>query len=264
MREVLWALRGHSAVLALDFAFTIAVFPGLVADICSVANPATAPPCYPRVAAGRLAGVRTCACMHSAGLLSACMLCCGRARLRFHAAHAWRWKSCGALPACCIAAGAICGLQTGMHACSGDLWTPLLFLVFNGGDLLGRLLAGLGPWRRQPLSVGALLTYALSRIVLVAGLLLCHVVTPRPWALPDALRRARCAPWLTSPLSPRMGALVHLGSPRLVLCAGNLQESLCICTANANVQSNCVGSTFSQDRGECVNAGRMRRRCCSS
>lgn len=56
MRDVLWALRGHSAALALDFAFTIAVFPSVTADICSVANPATQPPCYPRVSAGRLAG----------------------------------------------------------------------------------------------------------------------------------------------------------------------------------------------------------------
>lgn len=57
LRGVLWALRWHAAVLALDFAATIAVFPSVTASICSVANPAVTPPCLPRVeGAGRLAG----------------------------------------------------------------------------------------------------------------------------------------------------------------------------------------------------------------
>lgn len=60
---MLWALRGHAAVLALDFAATIAVFPGVTASVCSVANPAQTPPCAPRVAgAGRLAGARPLIC----------------------------------------------------------------------------------------------------------------------------------------------------------------------------------------------------------
>ena len=198
MREVLWALRGHSAALALDFAFTIAVFPSLVADICSAANPATASPCYPRVAAGRLAGARTCA---RACAASGC-----------YAEHAALQQSMAVRPllqsellsgsaACAGAMEATCeSLTLACVPASGDLWTPLLFLVFNGGDLLGRVLAGIGPWRTQPLSVGALLAYALSRIVLVVGLLLCHVVTPHPWALPYALRRAHCASCSPHPL----------------------------------------------------------------
>ena len=28
----------------------------------------------------------------------------------------------------------------------GDLWAPFMFTLFNGGDFLGRLLAGVGPW----------------------------------------------------------------------------------------------------------------------
>ena len=71
---------------------------------------------------------------------------------------------------------------------AGDLWTPLLFLVFNGGDTLGRCLAALGPWHERSPRVGTLLAYALARLVLVAGQLLCHVVTPRPWRLPDLFR----------------------------------------------------------------------------
>ena len=74
-------------------------------------------------------------------------------------------------------------------SCAGDLWTPLLFLVFNGGDMLGRCLAGLGPWHARAPAVGALLAYALARVALVAGQLLCHVVTPRPWRLPVLFRR---------------------------------------------------------------------------
>lgn len=54
--EMLWLLRWHALVLALDFAVTISVFPSVTAAICSVHNPATSPPCFPHVAAGRLAG----------------------------------------------------------------------------------------------------------------------------------------------------------------------------------------------------------------
>ena len=72
--------------------------------------------------------------------------------------------------------------------CAGDLWTPLLFLLFNGGDLGGRLLAGIGQQQHRPPGTGALLTYALSRVVLVIGLLLCHVITPHPWRLPELVR----------------------------------------------------------------------------
>ncbi|CAL8462012.1 g1543 [Coccomyxa elongata] len=123
--EMLWLLRWHALVLALDFALTIAVFPSVTAAICSVHNPAKSPPCFPHVAAGRLAG---------------------------------------------------------------DLWTPLLFLLFNGGDLGGRLLAGIGQQQHRAPGTGALLTYALTRVVLVTGLLLCHVITPHPWRLPELVR----------------------------------------------------------------------------
>ena len=75
-------------------------------------------------------------------------------------------------------------------ACVGDLWTPLLFLLFNGGDLGGRLLAGIGDQQHRAPAAGTLVTYAVSRIVLVIGLLLCHVVTPHPWRLPELFRSA--------------------------------------------------------------------------
>ena len=54
--EVLWLLRWHALVLALDFAFTIAVFPSVTSAICSVHNPAQRSPCFPHAPSGRLAG----------------------------------------------------------------------------------------------------------------------------------------------------------------------------------------------------------------
>ncbi len=75
-------------------------------------------------------------------------------------------------------------------ACAGDLWTPLMFLLFNGGDLGGRLQAGIGQQQHRAPGTVALLTYALSRMVLVIGLLLCHVITPHPWRLPELVRWA--------------------------------------------------------------------------
>jgi hypothetical protein len=80
--------------------------------------------------------------------------------------------------------------QKVLLAGAGDLWTPLLFLLFNGGDLGGRLLAGIGEQQHKSPAPGTLLTYAISRVVLVIGLLLCHVVTPHPWRLPEPFRWA--------------------------------------------------------------------------
>lgn len=65
---------------------------------------------------------------------------------------------------------------------------PLVFVLFNLGDLAGRAAAGIGPWAARPPPSLALLAYAGLRVVPAAALLLCNVVTPRPWRLPVVLR----------------------------------------------------------------------------
>ena len=71
-----------------------------------------------------------------------------------------------------------------MHP-AGDLFTPLLFLLFNLGDLLGRLLSGIGPYVRTSPRPSVLVGYALSRVALAAALIFCHVVTPHAWRAPE-------------------------------------------------------------------------------
>ena len=71
---------------------------------------------------------------------------------------------------------------------SGDLFVPLMFVVYALGDLTGRVASGAGPWGRRPPAPAALVAYALARLAVAGGLLACHVVTPAPWRLPYALR----------------------------------------------------------------------------
>lgn len=66
---------------------------------------------------------------------------------------------------------------------------PLSFVLFNGGDFVGRFAGGL---HRQPPETVLLWTYAVLRLALVAGLMLCHVITPSPWLLPDVFRYLAC------------------------------------------------------------------------
>lgn len=68
---------------------------------------------------------------------------------------------------------------------------PLVFVLFNLGDLAGRAAAGFGPWAARPPPAPALLAYAGLRAVPAAALLLCNVVTPSTWRLPVLLR---CGP----------------------------------------------------------------------
>lgn len=64
---------------------------------------------------------------------------------------------------------------------------PFVFVLFNAGDLLGRAVAGRGPWAAQPPPPPALLTYAALRTPPAVALLLCNVVTPHAWRLPVLL-----------------------------------------------------------------------------
>ena len=71
---------------------------------------------------------------------------------------------------------------------AGDLFVPFSLLVFNCGDLAGRLAAS--AHARAPKSA-AVLTYAVCRVALVACLALCNIMAPHHW-LPPLL--FRCCP----------------------------------------------------------------------
>ena len=185
VKELLWRMRWHSVSLGLCFAVTIAVFPSITASICSVHNPATRPPCLPHTRYGRLAGdhrlSRFCAKMN----LAKCF---------YSARHFLIDKPQQATQAFCCVASWMTMIRFALGSCTmtalsmhpaGDLFTPLLFLLFNLGDLLGRLLSGIGPYVHKSPRPSMLMGYALSRIVLAAALIFCHVVTPHAWRAPE-------------------------------------------------------------------------------
>ena len=157
-------LSGYSATLAIDFFVTLAVFPSISSAICSVRDQNATFPCSATTPSGRFYGEQRVAwsinCM--AG--------------RMH-------KQCSTYMTCkpaeCLSAGA------------GDLFVPFMFLMFNGGDLLGRGLASLGPWAVKPPPTAVLLTYALSRVALLVGLMFCNVITPHQWRLPRLIRSVK-------------------------------------------------------------------------
>lgn len=65
---------------------------------------------------------------------------------------------------------------------------PLLFLAYNGGDLVGRMAAGCGRWATTPPRVGVLGAYSAARVAVAFAMLCCYVVTPGPWRLPVLFR----------------------------------------------------------------------------
>ncbi|CAL5222718.1 g5121 [Coccomyxa viridis] len=95
---------------------------------------------------------------------------------------------------------------------SGDLFTPLLFLLFNMGDLLGRLLSGIGAYVHKSPPTSLLMGYALSRIVLAAALVFCHVVTPHAWRAPELFRSDLVPVILVLVLGVSNGHLASLAS----------------------------------------------------
>jgi len=65
-----------------------------------------------------------------------------------------------------------------------DLWIPCSYLLFNAGDVGGRVLAGW--WPRVRPNPAAVLAGSAARILLVPAVLLCNVVPPgdKTWTLP--------------------------------------------------------------------------------
>ena len=72
--------------------------------------------------------------------------------------------------------------------CAGDLFVPFMFIICNASDLIGRLLAGIGPWTERPPPMWLLHTYSLLRIPASVPLLFCNIVTAGPWRLPVLFR----------------------------------------------------------------------------
>lgn len=72
--------------------------------------------------------------------------------------------------------------------CTGDLWVPLLFIMFNAGDVAGRVLVGRGLGRLKGWPGPRLFTYSIMRLVLLLCMAFCRVATPRPWRLPALLK----------------------------------------------------------------------------
>ncbi|KAK9819625.1 hypothetical protein WJX72_000372 [[Myrmecia] bisecta] len=115
-----------------------------------------------------------------------------------------------------------CHASTPAGRLYGNLFVPFLFVVFNAGDLAGRIAAGLGPWRHRAPTSRSLLAYACARCVLIPGLLFCHLVTPGAWRPPELFTSDLAAIGLNLILGLTNGhvntlALMH--APRLVPAA---------------------------------------------
>lgn len=67
---------------------------------------------------------------------------------------------------------------------AGSLFQPLIFLLFNLGDAVGRALPG---FHRDIYSPGPLFSYAGLRILLVIGIMLCNIVPHHSWAFSHIL-----------------------------------------------------------------------------
>lgn len=76
----------------------------------------------------------------------------------------------------------------------GDLFVPLLFVLFSVGDFLGRFLAGYGPWARGAPAPLSILAYSVLRVAVAGAVLFCHLVTPTRWTLREYLSQDY-APW---------------------------------------------------------------------
>lgn len=70
----------------------------------------------------------------------------------------------------------------------GDLWTPLSFVLYNGGDMVGRMLCGIGAWAHRPPQSSSLIALSTLRIVFVPLILCCNIVRDGGWHFPYIFR----------------------------------------------------------------------------
>lgn len=80
-----------------------------------------------------------------------------------------------------------CASNTAHGRLYGDLFVPMLYVLFSVGDFLGRELAGYGPWSYGAPAPISILLYSLARAGIAAAVLFCHIVTPTAWTLPQLL-----------------------------------------------------------------------------
>lgn len=91
-----------------------------------------------------------------------------------------RWRHHIVVSQPCMALS-ICSYVTA-HA--GELFVPAVFVLFNAGDMAGRMAAGWGLLGRQPPQGAALVGYAAVRTLLALALALCNVTVAHTWTLP--------------------------------------------------------------------------------
>jgi len=70
----------------------------------------------------------------------------------------------------------------------GDLWTPLSFVLYNGGDMFGRMLCGYGPWAHKPPQSKSLIGLSTLRLLFIPLILGCNIVRDGGWHFPYLFR----------------------------------------------------------------------------
>lgn len=115
--------------------------------------------------------------------------------------------------------GTVCTPSPSAGRLNGELFVPVLFVLYNLGDITGRLSSCIGPWGRSPPSGSILLAYAVLRLPLAAALAFCRVIMPRHW-LPPMLFRSDVWPLLFTFLlgtsNGHLASLICMHAPSLL------------------------------------------------
>lgn len=115
--------------------------------------------------------------------------------------------------------GTVCTPSPSAGRLSGELFVPSLFVLYNMGDITGRLSSCIGPWGRSPPSGSILLAYAILRLPLAAALAFCRVITPRHWLLPILFRSdvwPRLFTFLLGMSNGRLASVICMHAPSLL------------------------------------------------
>mmetsp|Transcript_31022 Transcript_31022/g.68826 ORF Transcript_31022/g.68826 Transcript_31022/m.68826 type:complete len:479 (-) Transcript_31022:805-2241(-) len=115
-----------------------------------------------------------------------------------------------------------CTSRTSYGRLAGDLFVPLLYVLFAIGDFFGRVLSGYGPWSTGAPKPISILIYSVLRGAVAVAIMFCHVVTPTAWTLPE---------YLSTDYYP-LGIILLLG-----LTQGHLISTICM-HAPSTLQQN--------------------------
>lgn len=140
-------LQGYAAAVALTFLVTLAVFPGVASSICPSQSTAATPPCTPHPHAGRFYGELRVIPAPMARRTSSWRLMSHEQTLQVPTRASGDWLSADDVQQLPEAYSCI--------VVAGELFVPFVFVLFNLGDLLGRAMAGRGPWAAAPPPVSA-------------------------------------------------------------------------------------------------------------